>query len=64
MASCSTCKFAFLVASMDDEYTFLNPYGDEVTRKHLTDILQCRAMPPIAGTWPNVDREDWCGYYA
>jgi len=42
-------------------YSYMNPNGDEVTREHSQTVLICRAMPPIAGSWPQVIESDWCG---
>lgn len=61
--SCSNCIYSDLLVKKGDVYTFLNPLGDEVSRVHQQTVLLCRAMPPIAGTWPQVDSEDWCGQF-
>jgi hypothetical protein len=61
--SCEFCAFSELLVKEGDTFTFLNPNGDEVVRMHPCSVLQCRAMPPIAGTWPQVELEDWCGYF-
>jgi len=42
----------------------LNPVGDEVTKIHEDTVLICRAMPPIAGSFPQVTEDDWCGQFS
>jgi hypothetical protein len=42
----------------------LNPVGDEVTKIHEETVLICRAMPPIAGSFPQVAEDDWCGQFS
>lgn len=61
MSNCTSCRFSELLVNKGDSYSYLNPVGEEVIRIHEVPILQCRAMPPIAGTWPQVTAEDWCG---
>jgi hypothetical protein len=59
--SCANCIYSELVYQEGDSYSFVNPNGDEVTRQYPQTVLICRAMPPIAGSWPQVVPEDWCG---
>ena len=61
MSSCASCKFSEILVKEGDTYSFLNPLGEEVTRIHEANVLLCRAMPPIAGAWPQVSPDDWCG---
>jgi hypothetical protein len=60
---CEKCVYSELVAQQGLSYTFLDPFGDEVSRVHQQTVLMCRAMPPIAGTWPQVSVDDWCGHF-
>lgn len=62
-AKCSNCVFGDVAVKEGDAYTFLNPYGEEVTRVHQQTVLLCRAMPPIVGQWPQVSPDDWCGHF-
>lgn len=60
---CGNCVFAEVAAKEGESYTFLNPFGEEVTRVYQQTVLLCRAMPPIAGQWPQVTVDDWCGHF-
>ena len=61
--SCVSCVFAEVLVREGETYTFLDPFGDEVVRVHGQTVLQCKALPPVTGTWPQVSTEDWCGYF-
>lgn len=61
--TCEICTFSQILISKGDSYSFLDPNGEEVVRTHLETILECRAMPPLGGSWPHVSPEDWCGYF-
>jgi hypothetical protein len=41
----------------------MNPIGYEILRSHTETVLLCRAMPPLAGQFPQVSTDDWCGHY-
>jgi len=58
---CADCTFSEQIVTSGEEYTFLNANGDAVVRKHEQSIYLCRFNPPIAGEWPQVSEEDWCG---
>lgn len=62
-AKCGNCIFGDIAVKEGDPYTFMNPHGEEVVRVHQQTVLLCRAMPPIAGQWPQVLPEDWCGHF-
>lgn len=62
-AACKTCRFSNLLVQAGEVYTFTNVVGDEVERTHAVTVLECRAMPPVAGGWPQVQEDDWCGHY-
>jgi hypothetical protein len=59
--SCANCKYSELVAKEGEEYSYMNPVGEEIVRVYPHTVLICRGMPPIAGSWPQVTPEDWCG---
>lgn len=61
--TCEKCTYSELIVQGGEPYTFLDPFGDEVARIHQQTVLQCRAMPPLGGTWPQVAIDDWCGYF-
>lgn len=61
--SCEKCLYAELLVKAGDTYSFLSPLGQEVERKHINTILICRRYPPIAGQFPQVTTEDWCGEF-
>ena len=58
---CTNCVFCDLIVKEGDLFSFLNPHGDEVNRQHERNVYICRASPPIAGDWPQVSEDDWCG---
>lgn len=58
---CKNCTFFEIVIEQGDLFTFFNPNGDEVNRKHERAVYICRANPPIGGDWPQVVEDDWCG---
>ncbi len=60
---CTNCAFCEVVVKEGDLFTFINPYGEEVNRKHENTVFICRANPPIGGDWPQVTEEDWCGKF-
>lgn len=60
---CTQCVFCDIAVNEGDEYSFLGPWGDEVTRVHEATVYVCRFWPPIAGQWPQVSDDDWCGQY-
>lgn len=62
-AKCGNCVFGDIAVKEGDSYSFLNPYGEEVTRVHPQTVLLCRAMPPIVEQWPQVSIDDWCGHF-
>lgn len=62
-ASCKDCIYSEVEAEPGDKFSYHNPYGELVEREHTQHILICRHSPPIAGTWPNVTVEDWCGQF-
>jgi len=61
--TCERCTFSQILINKGENYSFLDPNGEEVVRTHQQTILECRAMPPLAGSWPHVSTEDWCGYF-
>lgn len=61
--TCEKCAHSELLVQEGDPYSFLDPNGDEIARLHQSTVLQCRAMPPLAGAWPQVSTDDWCGYF-
>lgn len=63
METCESCKFSKVLVKEGEEYTFTSPVGDEATRFYEDTVLLCRAMPPIAGGFPQVSIDDWCGHY-
>jgi hypothetical protein len=63
MIKCIDCKFCDLVVEAGTLFSFINPYGSEVEREHPSTIYICRANPPIAGSWPEVSEDDWCGKF-
>jgi len=60
---CTNCVFCDLVVKEGDLFTFINPYGEEVNRNHESNVLICRANPPIVSDWPQVSVDDWCGKF-
>lgn len=63
LVSCEKCVFCELVVREGDLFSFINPLGEEVSRKHESNILICRFNPPITGDWPQVSADDWCGKF-
>ena len=59
--NCTKCMFCEQVVKAGDMFTILDPYGQEVNRKHGHNLYICRANPPITGDWPQVTEDDWCG---
>lgn len=55
--------FCDVVVEAGELFTMLDPHGDEVNRTHSSTIYICRANPPIAGSWPEVSEDDWCGKF-
>lgn len=60
---CVDCKYGETLVTQGTSYTVLNPLGQEVTRVHADTIMICRAMPPLGGSFPQVNEEDWCGHF-
>jgi hypothetical protein len=58
---CINCAFSEIVVKEGDLFTVLDPHGIEVNKKYDQSVYICRAGPPIAGDWPHVTEDDWCG---
>jgi len=61
--NCKECVYCEQAVNAGDEYTFINPVGDVITRIHSDSLYICRFWPPIAGQWPQVAEDDWCGQF-
>lgn len=58
---CINCIYCDKIVNEGDDYSFINPHGDIVVRKHAAPVYVCRYNPPLAGDWPQVSEDDWCG---